>query len=225
MTAVLAHRGASRAERENTVAAFRAAGRMGADAVELDVRRTADGALVVHHDAVLGPDHPIVAAQAADLPHYVPSLDAALDACVGMWVNVEIKNDAEEPDFDPTDSIADLVVEALRRRGEPDRWLISSFRLETVDRCRALAPEIPTAWLTMEVHEGVAAELAELGHRALHPWYRNVTEEVVRACHERGVQVNAWTCDDPIAMRRLAGWGVDGICTNVPDVALQALGR
>ena len=53
----MAHRGASRAEAENTVAAFRRAGEMGADAVELDVRRTADGVLVVHHDLQTIPEY------------------------------------------------------------------------------------------------------------------------------------------------------------------------
>jgi leucyl aminopeptidase (aminopeptidase T) len=68
-----------------------------------------------------------------------------------MWVNVEIKNDPGEPDFDPTDSIADRTIEALCERGDDARWLVSSFRLETIDRCRSLAPSIRTAWLVDEV--------------------------------------------------------------------------
>ena len=102
---MIAHRGASRAERENTVAGVPPGGEMGSDAVELDVRRTADGVLVVHHDPDLA-DGRVDRRPAAPpiCPPTCPTLDAALDACAGMWVNVEIKNDPDEPDFDPTDS-------------------------------------------------------------------------------------------------------------------------
>jgi glycerophosphoryl diester phosphodiesterase len=220
----MAHRGASRAERENTLAAFRRAATMGAHAVELDARRCGDGTLVVHHDAVLEDGRTLVRVPLGELPGYVPTLEAALDACTPMWVNVEVKNDPREPDFDDTDRIADEVVALLRRRSEPpSHWLISSFRLETVDRCRQLAPEIPTAWLT------VAADLAHLerarehGHAAWHPWVGGLSAELVDASHAAGLAVNTWTCDDPEQMRQLITWGIDGICTNVPDVALAVL--
>lgn len=194
---------------------------MGADAVELDVRRSADGVLVVHHDAVLADGRALVEVPAAGLPEHVPTLAAALDACAPMWVNVEVKNDPREPDFDATDRIADDVVALLRGRRElPSRWLISSFRLETVDRCRAMAPEIPTAYLTVGVEPGLVEQVRGRGHSALHPWVGGVTAELVAACHAAGLALNTWTCDDPERMRELIAWGVDGICTNVPDVAL-----
>jgi glycerophosphoryl diester phosphodiesterase len=68
------------------------------------------------------------------------------------------------------------------------------------------------------------AVAVEHGHGALHPWYGWATEEVIVAAHEVGVKVNAWTVDDPEVMAQLAGWGIDGIVTNVPDVALEVLG-
>lgn len=219
----MAHRGASRAEAENTVAAFRRAGEMGADAVELDVRRTADGVLVVHHNPHLADGRLIATTANRDLPASVPTLGEALDACEGMWVNVEIKNDPEEADFDPTESIADETVAHLLARGEDDRWLISCFRIETVDRCRELAPQIRTAWLCSVVPDGVVGLLQSRGHVALHPWVALLTQEVIEACHAGGLAVNTWTCDDPERMEQLIEWGIDGICTNVPDVALSVL--
>ena len=223
MTAVVAHRGDSRAEAENTVAAFRRAGEMGAHAVELDVRRTADGVLVVHHNPHLADGRLIATTANRDLPSSVPTLGEALDACEGMWVNVEIKNDPEEADFDPTESIADETVAHLLARGEDDRWLISCFRIETVDRCRELAPQIRTAWLCSVVPDGVVGLLQSRGHVALHPWVALLTQEVIEACHAGGLAVNTWTCDDPERMEQLIEWGIDGICTNVPDVALSVL--
>ena len=222
-TAVMAHRGASKAEAENTLAAFRRAGEMGAQAVELDVRRTSDGVLVVHHNPHLHDLRLIADTPAAELPETVPTLGDALDACSGMWVNVEIKNDPEEPDFDATDSIADETIAHLLARNEDHRWLISCFRVETVDRCRALAPQIRTAWLCTMPPADVGAQMAAKGHAAVHPWVGGVTRELIQTCHAAGVQVNTWTCDDPERMRDLIDWGIDGICTNGPDVALRVI--
>jgi glycerophosphoryl diester phosphodiesterase len=222
---IIAHRGASRAERENTVAAMRRARRDGADAVELDIRRCADDTLVVHHDARLEDGRALCDLPATVLPEYVSRLDAALDACAGMWVNVEIKNDDRDPDVDPADTIADAVVDALRRRGEPQRWLISSFRRSTIDRCHALAPEIRTAWLCDEVPVAALDDLAAAGHHAIHPRYTALDLETLAACRRAALAVNVWTCDDPDDMLRLARWGVDGICTNVPDLAVRLLRR
>ena len=196
---------------------------LGSDAVELDVRRTRDGTLVVHHDPRLADGRSIVDADAADLPAHVPTLAAALDACAGMWVNVEIKNDPDEPDFDPTDQIADRTIAALSEHGEDDRWLVSSFRIETVDRCRSLVPTIRTAWLVEAVPDDVIATMVSRGHAALHPWVDALHRSHIDACHGAGIAVNTWTCDDPTRMAELIDWGIDGICTNVPDVALHVI--
>ncbi len=220
---VLAHRGASRAERENTVDAFRRAHEMGADGVELDVRRTADDVLVVHHDPRVGDGRVIRQTQSAELPEHIPTLDQALDACAEMWVNLEIKNDENEPDFDPSEWVADRTMELLDQRGESERWLMSSFRIETMDRCRTVAPQVRTAWLTSITPDDAVETLVARGHVALHPWVRLLDRGMIDRCHAAGIVVNTWTCDDPVRMRELIQWGVDGICTNVPDVARAVL--
>lgn len=223
---VIAHRGASKAEPENTLAAFRRAAQMGSDAVELDVRRTADGLMAVHHDAHLPDGRLISAIEAADLPAHVPLLPDALDACAGMWVNIEIKNWHEDPDYDPSDRLAVTVTDHLASRGEDHRWLISSFSRHTIDACRTVRPTVRTAWLTVGVPDEridrVARDLAGTGHTAYHPWVEALTLACVEACHAHGLAVNTWTCDDPTRMAELIEWGIDGICTNVPDVAIDA---
>lgn len=220
MTLVIAHRGASRAEPENTIAAFLRAGAMGADGVELDVRRTLDDRLVVHHDPVLADGRVIRETPGAELPETIPGLADALDACDGMFVNVEIKNDPSEPDHDPNDWLAHRTVSELARRETHRRWLISSFRYETVDICRRLLPAIPTAWLVTGLDGDAIARAASAGHAAVHPYVKGLEEATVRDAHAAGLAVNIWTCDDPARIRELIAWGVDGICTNVPDVAL-----
>ena len=223
----MAHRGASKVEVENTTVAFSRALEMGANAVELDVRRCATGELIVHHDAKLSDGRAIIEVRKTDLPSYIPTLAEALDACGSMWVNIEIKNDSREPDFDETEQITRDVVDYLKQRGSIERWLISSFRRETVDAVREIMPELKTAWLvmTLDSHnfEQIAKEMAEKGHHALHPWVKSLTEQLVITFHKHGIKINTWTCDNPLRMQELISWGVDGICTNVPDVALAVI--
>lgn len=221
---VIAHRGASKAERENTVAAFRLAASMGADAVELDVRRSRDGVLVVYHDAHVPVAAGLVAVSeldVADIPGHVPTLAAAIDACAGMWVNVEIKNDSGEPGFESDDAIAADTVALLLQHSTPQRWVISSFRIETIDRARAASPAVRTAWLTSLFPDDVIAQIVDRGHSAWHPKARLLDAAMVGRAHAVGLAVNAWTVDHPERLAELAAWGVDGVCTNVPDVAVR----
>lgn len=223
-TQVIAHRGASAAAPENTIDAFGLARRLGADAVELDVRRTADERLVVRHDAHLADGTVLAAVDHRDLPPDVPTLEAALDACEGMWVNVEIKNDPNDPDFDPERSLATRVADVLRERDVDDRWVVSSFDRATIDRVAAVAPGLPTAWLVYELDEAMVRGLRDDGHRAVHPWVAALTEAHVRLAHAAGLAVNTWTCNDEVRWRELVAWGVDGVCTDVPDIGRLVVG-
>ena len=232
MTLVLAHRGANRKAPENTLPAFAQAVELGADGVELDVHRSADGALMVRHDAATPAG--VLAEMTlgeirAALPE-VPTLEEALDVCAGLLVNVEIKNIPGEGDWDPSDRAAELLVELLARRDGRDRVLVSSFNLPSVDRVRSLAPHVPTALLTFGTDPLEALLIAEShGHAALHPDRRSVAGAAAGAvatrAHERGLEVNVWTVNDPDELARLAAAGIDALITDVPDVALAALGR
>ncbi len=224
---IAAHRGASKAERENTVAAFQRARAMGADMVELDVRRCADGVLIVHHDASIAGLGPIVAMNRDALPSYVPDLSTALDACRGMDVNVEIKSDPDEPDYDADQWLARRVTELLLSRTEAARMLVSSFDFDTIAVVRSVAPLLRTGFLCTRPRPDAAtliSRVAEAGHEALHPLHLAVNRALVEAAHAAGLRVNTWTVDDPDRIRELASWGVDAVITNVPDVARAALG-
>ncbi len=227
-TNVIAHRGANRRARENTLEAFQAAVALGSDGIELDVRRTVDGALVIHHDAQLPDGRVIRESRRDELPDWLPELHSALDACAPAMVNIEIKNSEGDPDFDPDRSIADRVVEALRGRSEPnDRWLISSFDRATVDRVRELAGP-RTALLTEAPAASALDQLLDAGtpsHPVWHPWHGDLDAATVARAHEAGVEVNVWTVDGEEAIRRAIAIGVDGICTDEPDLALSLLGR
>jgi len=221
---VYAHRGASADAVENTLAAFELAKAQGADGIELDVRRSADGDLVVHHDAALPDGRVIASTPTGELPDHVPSLAEALDACAGVVVNVEIKNSPFDPDHDPDRTLADQVVALLDERGGRDDVLVSSFDLATVDRVRALS-DVATAFLTYvdPVGADAVALAADRGHVAIHPHEGTVDAGFVALAHGAGLQVNVWTVDDPDRVRALAAAGVDGIVTNVPARTREAL--
>ncbi len=134
---VLGHRGASHARSENTLAAFAKARELGADGVELDVRRTADGVLVVHHDPAVADfglivDHPFAALRRTH-PE-VPTLVEALEACAGMIVNVEIKCLPWEPDADTDErAVVHAVVDELRKHATISDVIVSSFDIGAID--------------------------------------------------------------------------------------------
>jgi len=213
---VIGHRGASAAAAENSVQAFVLADAMGADGVELDVRLAADGRLIVKHDPL---------PEESERLDSHPQLGEVLDACGDMLVNVEIKNSFGERGYDSTLAVVELTIAEMRQRGPLDRWILSSFDWATVERCRSVAPDITTAYLVMEATDAAIERTAIGGHAAIHPDELTITAAVVDRAHAAGLAVNTWTCNDPERIRELAQMGVDGVCTDVPDVALSALGR
>ncbi|MDQ2649538.1 MAG: glycerophosphodiester phosphodiesterase [Actinomycetota bacterium] len=227
---ILGHRGASSDLPGNSVRAFLAAVEAGADGVELDVRRLADGGLACSHDERLVDGRALLELTADDLPPDVPLLTEALDACRPLsLVNVELKNLPGEGDFDDTEQLAEAVVDLLAQRGELDdgRILLSSFHRRSVDRVRELAPTAATGWVLYDARD--FAPLIERtvagGHQAIHPHHAFVNAELVDAAHAAGLTVTTWTCDDPDRLRWLAEVGVDGIICNDPAAGLRALGR
>jgi glycerophosphoryl diester phosphodiesterase len=225
---VLGHQGASAAHPGNSLAAFQAALDQGADGVELDVRRTADGTLALRHDAHLEDGRALVGLRAGELPDGITDLATALDLLrPARLVNIEIKNAPWDPDFDPDLSLAVAVVELLGRRGQlsDPGIVVSCFHPDTVDRVHALAPDLPTGWLVYDAtdHAPLIEQTAARGHVAFHPNQAFVTPELVATAHAAGLAVNTWTCDDPVRLRELRDAGVDAVISNDPAAALAAL--
>jgi glycerophosphoryl diester phosphodiesterase len=253
MTIVIGHKGAPRVEHpdvaapgepspcplggvvgpENRVASFVRARQVGIAGVELDVRRAAEARLAVWHDPLLPDGRPLLTTSWDELAGAVDDLPAVLDACAGLrLVNVEIKNWPYDDDFDDSLGIADDVAKALATRPPAERaaLVVSCFHRPTVDRAAEvlgdLAPEVATAWLLWNVDdpEEVVTAAVESGYGALHPHFTAVTAELIELAHSAGVAVNCWTCNDLDQIRSLADLGTDGIITDVPEAAQQALG-
>jgi glycerophosphoryl diester phosphodiesterase len=228
---VFGHRGASAHAQENSVAAFHLAAAQGAHGVELDVRRTADGALIVHHDAAVDGLGPIIEHTSAELRSHhpvIPTFAEAMTACEGLIVNMEIKNSPIDPDFDPEDATAADVITWLDENGWADRAIVSSFNPATVDRVRQLSGNVATGQL---IDPGADAGQQLLvahqrGHRALHPHITSLTDSPQLASLAKGLDMwlFAWTVDDPEAIRALRDAGINGVITNDPASAVAALG-
>jgi glycerophosphoryl diester phosphodiesterase len=205
----LAHRGDWSEARENTVAAFRAAERAGADMIELDVRRTADDGVVVMHDPTLervwGSPLAVADSTLAELCRVqgVTSLDEALGS-VAVPVMV---------DFTLTD-VVDPALDVIRRAEALDRVLFSGGNVDGHRRLRELAPtaRIALTWKERKLPPG--GLLDELSIEYFNPPWGHVGERVVELMRERGCKVSTWTVDDPVEMRRVVDCGVDAVITN-----------
>ncbi len=228
---VLGHRGASAFAPGNTIAAFALAVEHGADGVEFDVRRSADGVLVVHHDPAvpgLGPIADLAfAAIRAGAPQ-VPTLDEVTPVLAGLVIDVEIKNDPAEPGFDPDHGTAEAVAAWAERHDVAGRILVSSFNPLILTRMRQVAPSIPTGQLFAPGWrpERDSAPVAAAGHRWVLPHHGDVAadpEAAVTIATRLGLGVIVWTVDDPALITRLATAGVAGIVSNDPRLARRAV--
>lgn len=240
MVRIVAHRGASATHHENTLEAFQAAADQGADGIELDVRLSADEVLVVYHDAHLESGELIRELPAAQLPDWVPTLGEALDVAGDLWVNVEIKNVPDEPGYDSEHQISTAVAGLIAARlgmmefddgdhvvPRADRIMISSFNVDSVTSIRRLDPSLPLALLVWGQADpaSLVGRAEAHGFEAIHPHDLLVDRNFVERSKAAGLQVNVWTVDDPARIVELAEMGVDGIITNNPAAAGEALGR
>jgi glycerophosphoryl diester phosphodiesterase len=236
MPRIIAHRGASALEMENTLAAFRRARADGADAVELDVQQCRTGELVVFHDddlARLGGRNERV----CDLPwaalagvrlesgDAIPTLSQVIEE-VGrdLLLHIELK----VAFWSTGCSLARAVVDLLARRSGGLRALVSSFHPAALGCVRVLSPSLATGLL---FEEGQAQPLREAWLRAclrpaaLHPQHSLVTKARLGQWRREGYAVNVWTVDDEAELGRLAALGVDGVITNHPARARDILAK
>ena len=226
---IYAHRGASAELPENTMAAFRRAIELGADALELDIHATRDGVLVVSHD----PDGRRPAGVAARLAEVtfgealrwdvgggerLPRFEDVVNEFANVPLNVDLKGDD-----------APATVALLRRLGAEERVCLASFQVSTMRRVRALGYRGPTALSRAEVIAALAlpaafrrgpfrcrAQRAQLPLSLGRPW-------IVARMKALGLAVDFWTVDDPEVARRLVALGADGIMTNDPRRLVPAL--
>jgi len=238
----IAHRGASGKglAPENTLAACERAIQLGVDALEIDVHATADGHIVVLHDASLdrttsgkGLVRQLTLEQVrkADAGSWwgeafrgekVPTLQEVLElARHRVLVLVEIK----------ADGIAERTLQICADMRAEDQVVVQSFNPQTVHRIKLLDPGMPASLLIGKLPASpprlrarrLARQLLQTGANALSIWHASLTPAFFEELRKRGISVWAWTVDEEIVMRDLVLQGIQGIITNYPDRLNQVL--
>jgi len=219
---VIAHRGASGREVENSLAAFRAAAALGADAVELDVHATKDGTIVVHHDPVVGglairwSSFADIRARLLPDGEPVPTLAEALAIILpGMTAFVEVKG--LDPRWDTS------LFEVFDRSPEPAKIAVHAFDHRIIGRLGAARPALARGVLLASYPVHPLEDMQDTGATALWQHAELIDAALAAAVHAAGDKLYAWTVDDPAEMRRLLVAGVDGLCTNHPERARKAI--
>ena len=229
-----AHRGGASEVPENTLPAFEHAVRLGYRYVETDVHVTADGVLLAFHDDVLDrvtdrtgvigelPWSEVREAKVGGVEP-IPLLEDLLGTWPDLRVNIDPKHDAA----------VDPLIDTLRRADAAVRVCVGAFSDERLARVRAALPGICTALgpagsLQLGLAAARAQEVDELEAPCaqLPPTYGDtavITTELVNEAHDRGMQVHAWTIDEPAEMTRLLDLGVDGIMTDRPAILKDLL--
>ena len=243
--AVAAHRGGALLWPENSLQAYREALALGVDLLETDVHLTANGAVVVLHDATLdrtttgtGAVHDRTLADLATLrlraadgtptAESVPTLAQLLDLLQPSRAGLLLELKAG-PGRQRYVGLEEKALALVRGRGLLDRTLVMAFEPETVVAVRALEPTVPTAALIargriqrdrLTVDE-VLARAREV--RATHVGinFRLLDGPLVSALQQAGMAVGAWTVNEEADIRRVLDLGVDVVITDRPDLALQ----
>ena len=225
---MVAHRGASLEQPENTIEAFEAAIDVGADAVEFDVRMTTDGHAVVMHDpdvsrttSGIGLVSEMTLEEIRKLG--VPTVEEALRCLSGRAAaDIEIKNLPGEPDFTPDrEPAVEATLAALDSVGFSGQVIVSSFNPASIAHSRSLRPHVPTGLLTEYEVDADEALTRAAAHG--HPWVLPFMLKVLEAgegyserVHGSGVLLGVWIADDPDTARQLFQLGIDAVATNDP---------
>lgn len=236
----IGHRGAAGLAPENTLAAFQAGVAAGADGVELDVQRTVDGHLVVFHDddlrRIAGVHGSVVTSTLEQLReldvgrHFalgflgesIPTLDQVVESLPPpTLINIEAKRFTMG-----NDGLEAAIVQAVHRHNLLDRCLVSSFNPLILWRIGRMDRSIPLGLLYepgMSLGLGRGWPRRVMRVAALHPYFEQLSSELVSMAHAHGWLVNTWTVNDPQDMARLIAMGVDGIITDRPDLLSAVL--
>ena len=224
---MVAHRGVSGLERENTCAAFVAAGNRSYFGVETDIHRTADGQYIVFHDdnlvRLLGDERVVEEMRFDELRALrLTDLDGnargdLLLPTLAEYVNICKKYDKDcvleiKNHFEPED--IDNVIAIIRGIGWLERTIFISFDLPNMLCIREKLPQQRAQYLVSTFGDDLLSILTQ-NHLDLDIKYSSLSAEQVRACHEAGIKVNVWTVNEAADAERLAGYGVDFITSNI----------
>ncbi len=207
------------------MAAISEAIEVGADGVEIDVRRSADDVLVLANDAIRPSGSLVRELTADELDDDVCTLVEALEVTADRFVNIEIKNSPTDPDYDAEHGISLAVAGLVAAFEAGERCLVSAFEPESLLRVRAFDPNIALGWITWGQADPASlvarAEFHELA--AICPHHSQVDASFVKRAQASGLRVFVWTVNDASRAQELADLKVDAIITDDPSRIIGAL--
>jgi glycerophosphoryl diester phosphodiesterase len=213
---VIAHRGASGYEYENSRAAFRRAVMLDADGIELDVHATRDGGIVVHHDPDIPGVGPIAQLSLAEARSTrirngepLPLLTEILELVGQRDVWVEIKSLPAPHD--------QHLLDVLAGGPAPERYAVHSFDHRIVDRLGEVRPSLRRGILLSAYLKDPVAVMRAVGATTLWQEWQLVDQDLVNQVHDSGGELIAWTVNELGDLDRMVRLGVDGLCGNYPD--------
>ncbi|MGI9018003.1 MAG: glycerophosphodiester phosphodiesterase [Euzebya sp.] len=220
---VVGHRGFPLTVRENTPESFAAAAAAGASWVELDARMNASGEVIVHHDPALADGRPLIQLSTAETTQAGVFLLAQVLAGLppGLGIDLEIKNFPGEADHDPDMAVVTACAQVLVDHRGSRPLVLSSFNPLVLMAAAEL--DHPLALLTIGTTMSTAIQAAvDLGCRGVFPHHTTdgLDAAGVQTAHSQDLEVLVWTVDQAAMAQRLAGIGVDALCTNRPDLLI-----
>lgn len=236
---VIAHRGNSRYHPENTLTAFREAGAVGADLVELDARLSADNTLYCLHDGTLDRTTDVRKVRGGEKVRMrdLPDAELArLDA--GSWFDAKFAGEPLPTLADALDVIheksrtllehkdgpAEDYVRLLREKRLTNKLVVQSFDWKWLEQYHALEPKQTLAALgSKELGDEQLAKLPATGASIVAWSHADLNQEVIAKLHNLGYRVWAWTVNEPADWERLLAAGIDGIITDRPGDLRQVL--
>ena len=226
-----AHRGASEYMPENTLLSFYNGIAMGANGIETDVRRTADGKLILFHDSTL--DRVTNGEGRVDEHTYAQLFELNVEKNGFYDKIVTFEEFLQKFSFRDLTFAIELkgagveeeTAELLRRYGMQKKTFVTSFNLEYIKNFKEYAPEFRVGYLAKEITPGLLAKLRELGVDELCPKGADVTPERVRAWHRAGFNVRAWGIDSTETMKKVYDSGANGMTVNFPDKLTAYVGE
>lgn len=225
----MAHRGATGTAYENTIAAFETAIRLGADLVECDLRRSADGSYLIHHDPAIG-RAAIARCTSSEakvrgraLGYEIPTLDEALEVISGrIGLDLELKEAGYESE----------VINSLLKRTSPDQFVITSFRPGSIRAVKTCFPGIRCGILldkppshnrsrSTDEHSRLLTGIRQLGADFVAAHWKYIQPDALQGIARKGLPIWVWTVNKRSALERcLSEERIEAVITDEVELAL-----
>jgi len=213
---IIGHRGAAD-HTENTVPSFESAIAQGVNGIELDVRASGDGQLVVVHPSVVG-ENAVKSTAYEDFKNLPDGYEVPLFEDVlkqfgrKTFLDIELKHDG----------IEEAAVKLIKKYCNPGKTMVSGFDVDSLSKVHELLPALQLGYIYNRTQDEEARHNCPID--VVIPQFRLASRQMIEEVHDEGLKVWAWTVNDEVEVQRLVNLGIDGLITDYPDKVKAQLG-